>query len=477
MLSFVVTHNKSPTLGPRLGDLRVASRCRIQTPHYVATTSRGVVPHVTPDLVCKHSKISSVYVALEDFLERSHQKKAPIIAFSSFEDKNDLREFIGLQDDVLVVCGPRRIPPVPCSAHSTNTAIPIITSAGFQQLELESYNEALQDLRPDIAVALADIDNNDRPGRKRIERSADRTHAWLRDTLAERGCANGDHPDTESALFASVLPFDREQQSFYITDLANDFRPSISGLVISTPSSAATIPPTCRPLPRLCVYNPPTPHAILDAISSGADLLTLPLVNSCSDAGQAFTFTFPSPPSNPASEPFSVKLPLAIDLWSSTSHYSTSLSPISSSCSCYTCTRHHLAFIHHLLNAKEMLAWTLLQLHNHAAINAFFTAIRTSIATDTFQRDVQIFAQAYETEMPVKVGQGPRTRGYETKSVGRGEARLNVKAYGRFDERVEAVKNAGESRSQEGEEAVGLDGGSIESLVDKLEESGVVERA
>lgn len=400
-----------------------------------------------------------------------------MFAFSSFEDKNAFREFIGLQDDVLVVCGPRRIPPVPCPVHSTNTSISILTSAGFQQLELESYNKALGGLRPDIAVALADIANNGRPSRKRIERSADRTHVWLRDTLAERNRENGDEFSVEPALFAPILPFEQEQQSFFIDDLANSYRMSISGLAFSTPSSTAAIPPTCRPFPRLCLHNPPTPHAILDAISSGADLLTLPLINSCSDAGQAFTFTFPSPSSNSISEASSTKLPLAIDLWSSSSHYSTSLSPISSSCSCYTCTRHHLAYIHHLLNAKEMLAWTLLQLHNHAAMNDFFTAIRTSIAADTFQRDVQVFAQTYEAKMPTMTGQGPRVRGYETKSVGRGEPKLNIKAYGRFDERAEALNEAEESVGQQGEDAAYLDGGSAGSLVDKLEASDVVERA
>lgn len=66
VLKFVVTQNRSATVGPRLGSLSLAPRKLIQTPHYVATTSRGSVPHITSDLMRRYTGIASVYIALED---------------------------------------------------------------------------------------------------------------------------------------------------------------------------------------------------------------------------------------------------------------------------------------------------------------------------------------------------------------------------------------------------------------------------
>lgn len=52
--------------GPRLGSLAVKGRGAIPTPNYVATTSRGVVPHLSHDNLLRHTKIRSMYFGLED---------------------------------------------------------------------------------------------------------------------------------------------------------------------------------------------------------------------------------------------------------------------------------------------------------------------------------------------------------------------------------------------------------------------------
>lgn len=50
----------------RLGRLALAGRRGIDTPNYFAVTSRGVVPHMTPDNVAKHLHAGAAYLALED---------------------------------------------------------------------------------------------------------------------------------------------------------------------------------------------------------------------------------------------------------------------------------------------------------------------------------------------------------------------------------------------------------------------------
>jgi queuine tRNA-ribosyltransferase len=51
-------------------------------------------------------------------------------------------------------------------------------------------------------------------------------------------------------------------------------------------------------------------------------------------------------------------------------HYTQDPYPIDSDCSCYTCQHFSRAYLRHLINAKEMLAATLLSIHNlHTLIN------------------------------------------------------------------------------------------------------------
>ena len=63
---FSITKTTSSSLGPRSGTLRLPGRKPIDTPHYVAITSRGAVPHISQDNLAKQTNIGGVYVALED---------------------------------------------------------------------------------------------------------------------------------------------------------------------------------------------------------------------------------------------------------------------------------------------------------------------------------------------------------------------------------------------------------------------------
>jgi queuine tRNA-ribosyltransferase accessory subunit len=66
MLRFSITNVSPCAIGPRIGQLLRGGRKAVETPHYVATTSRGVVPHISPDTLRKHTAVSSIHVALED---------------------------------------------------------------------------------------------------------------------------------------------------------------------------------------------------------------------------------------------------------------------------------------------------------------------------------------------------------------------------------------------------------------------------
>lgn len=50
---------------PRLGRLSIPNRKPIDTPNYMSVSSRGAIPHITPDNM-RHTTPAPVYMALED---------------------------------------------------------------------------------------------------------------------------------------------------------------------------------------------------------------------------------------------------------------------------------------------------------------------------------------------------------------------------------------------------------------------------
>jgi queuine tRNA-ribosyltransferase len=82
-----------------------------------------------------------------------------------------------------------------------------------------------------------------------------------------------------------------------------------------------------------------------------------------------------------------------------------------------------------------MLGWTLLQIHNHAVVSAFFAGVREALARgqEAFERAAEQFGRIYEPEFPEGAAQRPRARGYQYKSVGGGEGRRNKPAWGKLE--------------------------------------------
>ena len=268
---------------------------------------------------------------------------------------------------------------------------------------------------------------------KRIEKSADRTHAWLRDACDQLSA----HKNSSSvpAIFAAIPPIENVQQSLYLQDLAEEYHHMLSGLAIYSSTTVVDLPHALFDLPRVCLSEQGSPHSILKDMALGVDLLCIPFVGSASDHGIALIFEFPG-----LKSATDVPRPLGIDLWSTESE--ASILPLSANCDCFTCTRYHRAYVHHLLHAKEMLAWTLLQIHNLSVMDRFFDACRKSIANGAFEEDVGLFTRRYETDMPARTGSGPRIRGFQTKSSGGHEAKKNERAWGRFDDAAQRTAEA-----------------------------------
>jgi len=420
MLDFTLLKTTG-ALTPRLGRLTFPGRKTLLTPTFLGNTSRGAIPHISQDNFRKIAGLNGVYVALEDctlslvdtpgtansylVIEKHPEKTPPIF---QTEQANSLRRFIALPKDSLLVLGARRQPPTPSPAANSNSEIALSTSYGFRQITSEYYAAAARKLQPDIVVALADIPfGQEAVGIKRKDKMSDRTEVWVRDVIAKRKTIGEGEP--RYSIFAPILPIDQDLQSWYLEHLIDDMVHEISGVAIYDAFLLDDLPEALHQLPRLSFHIPAGPNELLRHISLGMDIFTIPFISDATDAGIALDFTFPAPQkSDPDS---SARQPLGLDMWPA--FHAESTLPLTNECTCYACTKHHRAYVQHLLAAKEMLGWVLIQLHNHTILDAFFSGIRTSIDNSTFEQDVAAFEAFYEPSLPEKTGQGPRIRGYQ----------------------------------------------------------------
>jgi queuine tRNA-ribosyltransferase len=401
--------------------------------------------------------------------QRHPRREAPIFRTPSHAVK-PLHGFTALPPSAITVLGARRFPAVVAPMGNGHNYISIFTSTGFQSLTVQDYNTAIESLRPDIAIPLADLASGEKtPNSKRALRMAERTEEWMGELVAKEP-----QSPPHTSIFAPVLPVEYPIQWAHLSRLAEDYLHGISGLAIY---DTAILPdlenyPSLIRLPRLSLHAAESPHGILRQVSLGADILLIPFLNRVSDAGIALTFTFPAAaapsapePSQPTTDDITSSapplLPLGIDM-SSPAHR-TAATPLQPGCTCYTCASHHRAYVHHLLRAREMLGWTLLQLHNHSVAAAFFGGVRAALAAGTFAAERRRFGLAYEPELPRGTGERPRARGYHFKNEGY-DRRRNPPAWEKLDEGETQGGTGGEGNWVEA-----LDGG-FEGL-DWLEDS------
>ena len=80
----------------------------------------------------------------------------------------------------------------------------------------------------------------------------------------------------------------------------------------------------------------------------------------------------------------------------SNARFRNSFEPLVADCDCYTCTNYTQAYLHHLVKAKELLAATLLTIHNEHFIVGLVAKIRASILDGTYYQLKAEFFSRYK---------------------------------------------------------------------------------
>jgi queuine tRNA-ribosyltransferase len=87
--------------------------------------------------------------------------------------------------------------------------------------------------------------------------------------------------------------------------------------------------------------------------------------------------------------------------------YARDKRPIDASCDCYTCRTFTRAYLRHLIVAKELLAGTLLSIHNLRALIRLMEQIRVYIAEGSFEAHVpELLVQWHGNAQRAKIFNG-----------------------------------------------------------------------
>jgi len=235
------------------------------------------------------------------------------------------------------------------------------------------YQEALG---ADIIMALDECPAYDNSFEK-VREAMNRTHQW-----AER-CQRVKKRD-DQALYAivqgGVFPELRRQSAEYLVSL--DFPGyAIGGLSIGEPKKVtfAVVEETIALLPEdkpRYLMGVGSPEDIFEGIARGVDIFDSALPTRVARNGALFTRLG------------------RINIGNAS--YSRMERAVEADCDCYTCRTFSLAYLHHLFNARELLAYRLATIHNLAFVSKLMRRIRDAILDGTFVSFKDEFLSNYQ---------------------------------------------------------------------------------
>jgi queuine tRNA-ribosyltransferase len=200
--------------------------------------------------------------------------------------------------------------------------------------------------------------------------SLERTHAWAKRCIDEKVRLEQLHPEKPyQALFGVLQGANhkdlRQLTAKFLGELPFDgfgiggaIEKSRLGEIVSWVNS---ILPETKPRHLLGISEP---DDIFSAIENGVDTFDCVSPTRVARTGSAYTFEG------------------RVNV--TASRYKQKFEPIIEGCDCYTCQNCTLAYIHHLFKAKEMLAATLMSIHNERFIIKLVDDIRESIEDRSF---------------------------------------------------------------------------------------------
>jgi len=241
-------------------------------------------------------------------------------------------------------------------------------------------------LGADIIMALDECPAYD-DGFEKVKQAMERTHRW-----ADR-CRRA-QKRRDQALYAivqgGVFPELRRQSAEYLTSLGFPGY-AIGGLSLGEPKKVtfAVVEETVARLPEdkpRYLMGVGSPEDIIEAVARGCDIFDSALPTRVARNGALFAWQGRQNIRNAV--------------------YSQMEQPIVPGCDCYTCRSFSAAYLHHLFNCDELLAYRLATIHNLSFISNLVNKIRGAILDGTFVAFKDSFLKNYQpTDEQIRLSQ------------------------------------------------------------------------
>lgn len=265
------------------------------------------------------------------------------------------------------------------------------TSSGRRVVGPAKYMEIVNACKPDLWVSLPD-EVPSWVAEKRNRLSVDRTLQWLDHCLSLQPAEYGNRCLGVVVGSGSIEERIRSAEQTATRDVAG-FSLGGFGMGEDAAQRAVQMEAVIAKLPKeklRHVSGIGLPEEVLQAVGAGIDLFDSIYPFMLTKGGYAMTFPLDMENASRSLDSESTAGELAksgqdsakINLRSVA--YKLDNAPLVTGCKCYTCQKHSRAYINHLLNTHEMLAQTLLEIHNTYHYLEFFRAIRHAIKVDKF---------------------------------------------------------------------------------------------
>ncbi len=370
-----------PDCKARVGELRT-SHGTVPTPVFLPVGSQGTVKTLTP-VELKDIGIPMVLANIYHLYLRP--------GISVIEKMGGLHKFMGWDGAILTDSGGYQVFSLARLRQVSDEGVVFRSHIDGSEHHItpELIIQCQETLGADIIMALDECPAHDDSFEK-VRRAMHRTHQW-----AER-CQKSQHRD-DQALYAivqgGVFPELRHQSAECLTSLGFSGY-AIGGLSIGEPKKVTLnmIEETVALLPEdkpRYLMGVGSPEDIIEGVARGIDMFDSALPTRVARNGALFTLEGRRNIRN--------------------SIYAQMEQPVDPGCKCYTCRTFSAAYLHHLFDCEELLAYRLATIHNLSFISNLMQKIKSTIQNGTFSSFRDAFLTGYKpTDEKTRLSQKQR---------------------------------------------------------------------
>ncbi|BET02452.1 Queuine tRNA-ribosyltransferase catalytic subunit 1 [Nesidiocoris tenuis] len=352
-----------------------------ETPLLLFYTKGGSIPHLTHEVL---QLLTTEQQTVQITLPTTYHSHEAVKQF-----KKGISSFVGLQECLtcLSVQDPAYKTPV---GYNKQRNVSIWTNQGRVSLNSSEYMDIVEAFKPDFYEALSNGDTNIDTAKKKIGKVVE-SSKQLFDGCLQRHCSS-ELVNTSGILAAVEGGYNSEARKksaasyknapvdgFVINGLHNN-GPDVEEIDFKSIEDVIDVTVDNLPSDKLrLLHGSWTPSNLLKLVDSGIDAFDSSYPYLVTERKGALVFRFEIVDRSQTTEESESPM-LEINL--SDSKFKEDFVPLVDGCACLSCTKHTRAYIHHLINNRELLASTLLMIHNLHHYIEFFKTIRSALASD-----------------------------------------------------------------------------------------------